>query len=107
MIHAIRSKSQAESSTGCQGASVRRTDGLTFWTLTQWDDQGSMRDFMKSGAHKKAMPKLSGWCCEASYANWDSETTPTWSDGERHLKESGTVSRVKHPTDRHAAGVTV
>ena len=41
--------------------------------MTAWDSQESMRRYMTTGSHKKAMPKLMKWCDEASVAHWEQE----------------------------------
>jgi hypothetical protein len=58
---------------------------LTFWTLTVWSNEQSMRAFMLSGPHKRAMPKLVKWCDEASVVHWHQETAepPSWSEAHR------------------------
>ena len=57
----------------------------TFWTMTAWDSQESMRAFMTSGPHKKAMPRLLHWCDEASVAHWTQPdaSLPSWIEAEK------------------------
>jgi heme-degrading monooxygenase HmoA len=105
-IHAARSKKQAETSSGCFGAEVRKTQGLTFWTLTVWDSEASMRSYIVQSPHREAMSKLAGWCDEASVAHWtqESKDKPTWEQATEHLAKSGRLSRVLHPSDAHRDG---
>ncbi len=94
---------------------VRRADGFvtgkllsdrswTFWTMTAWDSQASMRAYMTTGAHKRAMPKLMEWCDEASVAHWeqDGPTLPTWEEADRRMRATGRVSKVRWPSAEHA-----
>jgi hypothetical protein len=82
----------------------------TFWTMTAWDSEESMRKFMTSGAHKAAMPRLIGWCDEASVAHWcepnvshSAETVlPSWREADKRMRETGRASKVKHPSANHA-----
>ncbi len=75
-----------------------------FWTLTAWDSQESMRQYMTSGSHAKAMPKLMHWCDQASVAHWMQEDAalPTWEEADRRMRATGRVSKVKYPSPEHA-----
>lgn len=77
----------------------------TFWTLTAWDNQESMRNYIVAGSHKKAMPRLLDWCDEASVAHWtqQEEELPSWMEADRRMRESGRASKVRHPSSRHAS----
>ena len=101
----LRIGRQARHAAGSLAGTVRRADGA-FWTLTLWQDTAAMRAFMMAGAHRKAMPKLAGWCDEASLADWEqpSTTLPDWEEAERILGERGRVSPVAHPSPAQAAG---
>jgi len=76
-----------------------------FWTMTAWDGPESMRRYMTSGAHKRAMPKLMQWCDEASVAHWEQEETslPSWEEADRRMRASGRASKVNRPSAEHAA----
>lgn len=105
--HASRSLRQARSAQGCLGTAIRRTGRLTFWTMTSWTDERAMRSYMGTGAHRVAMPRLAGWCSEASAAHWEQDEPPTWDRAEGELRERGKVSRVARPSAAHASGNTV
>ena len=83
--------------------------------MTAWDSEESMRQFMISGSHKAAMPRLVEWCDEASVTHWtqpdtphpipDTPTQPTlpsWQEGDRRMRSSGRPSKIKHPSPNHA-----
>jgi hypothetical protein len=59
-----------------------------------------MRDFMTSGAHRRAMPKLLDWCDEASIGHWHQETSdlPDWEEAHRRMVIDGRTSKVRHPS---------
>ena len=75
-------------------------------TILIWTDEKSMKAFRNSGAHLKAMPRLSRLCDEASYVNWQQNdaTIPTSATMFERLRNSGKLSKVKHPSVAHSAG---
>lgn len=74
--------------------------GLTFWTLTIWEDDAKMKEFRNSVAHRKAMQKLPYWCSEASYFHWTQEqvTLPDWNIASMKLIKEGKITKVRKPT---------
>ena len=107
LIGAYRSLWQARAASGCLGADMRATAGLVFFTRTLWRDSAAMRAFMGSGAHRGVMPKLLRWCDEASLADWEHDTLPEWPEAEARLRQSGRLSRVRHPSPAQARGETM
>lgn len=103
-LYTMRSLKQVRSSPGFQDGALLADRSWTFWTMTAWDSQQSMRDYMISGAHKAAMPKLLHWCDEASVAHWEQETTtlPSWTEADARMRTIGRVSKVRHPSPQHA-----
>jgi len=75
--------------------------GLTFWTTTAWSDEVSLRAFRDSGVHKRAMPKLPTWCCEATSVHWnqDDDQLPDWNHAFDRVVKDGRVIYVKSPSD--------
>lgn len=106
--YAVRSQAQARASDGCLAVQVNNFHGA-FWTLTLWRDQAALRAFMLSGAHRRAMPKLAGWCDEASLAHWnqDGAELPSWTEAAERLGREGRCSKLDHPSPAHAAGATL
>ncbi len=101
-----RAASQARKTPGNLGVQLRKTAGLTFWTLTLWKDSESMVAFRGASPHRDAMAKLRHWCDEAGYAHWrqDKDVMPAWDEAVRHMRESGKFSQVLYPSDNHRAG---
>lgn len=103
-IHAVRSQRQVSKAAGSLKVALLPDRSFTFWTMTAWDSEESMRAFMISGAHKKAMPHLLHWCDEASVAHWTQEesTLPSWTEADKRMRETGRASKVNHPSPQHA-----
>jgi hypothetical protein len=76
----------------------------TFWTMTAWDSQDAMRQYMINGSHKRAMPHLLHWCDEASVAHWDQPDAvlPPWTEADRLMRTTGRISKVHRPSPNHA-----
>lgn len=108
-LHTYRSMRQAKQSAGFLGGRLAGEPPLGFWTITVWNDEQAMRGFRNTAAHLKAMPRLLDWCDEASYAHWQQQDSavPSWSDAFHQLRTTGKVSKVRHPSARHSAGMTV
>lgn len=98
--YTIRSFRQAKKSPGNLGARLRKTQGLTFWTLTQWKSEQEMRAFRDGSPHREAMRKLAHWCDEASFAHWtqDAVELPSWDLAAERLQANGKLGRVLHPS---------
>jgi heme-degrading monooxygenase HmoA len=100
-----RSAKQAIQAPGFLGGALLLDRGFTFWTLTTWKDEESMRQYRSLSPHAAAMPQLVNWCNEAAYAHWTSETEalPGWREAYQQLLSSGHRSKVDHPTANHMA----
>jgi len=107
MRYAIPSSSQSTTAPGNLVTQTRRQGFTVFWTLTVWEDEASMRRYMVSGSHRKAMPKLSQWCDEASTVHWLQENSelPPWEEIQQRMAANGRLYPVKHPSQSHAAGI--
>ena len=103
--YAMRSAAQAKRARGCLFVDKRKTRGLTFWTLTCWEEEEAMREYRGHGPHRAAMPKLLDWCDEASFAHWQQESAHvSWPEGVEQLKRIGHLSKVRFPSADHRAG---
>jgi hypothetical protein len=78
---------------------------LTFWTITLWEDEGSMKAFRGSASHRTAMQHLPKWCNEASYHHWIQETNelPSWNTIAERVYSEGKLSKVRNPSTAQAA----
>lgn len=103
-LYARRSLGQVKKASGFQNGALLADRNWTFWTMTAWDSQESMRQFMTSGFHKQAMPHLLHWCDEASVAHWTQPeaTLPSWIEADKRMRETGRISKVLHPSPQHA-----
>ena len=106
LLNSLRATRQARAAAGNLGVEVKRDARLTFWTKSAWQDEKSMRAFMLSGDHKKAMKHLARWCSEASVVHWEQEFTrlPFWEDASRRMQRDGRLSKVDHPSAAQQAG---
>lgn len=124
-LHTLRAVRQIKSAPGFQTGAILADRRWTFWTMTAWDSEESMRSFMVSGSHKAAMPHLVEWCDEASVAHWTqpetqvpsqqvtsqqipsqqvpSQQVPSWTEADRRMREGGRPSKVRNPSPHHAA----
>ena len=102
-LYAMRSIAQVKKAPGFQTGELLADRSFTFWTMTAWDSQESMRAYMVSGAHKAAMPKLLEWCDEASVAHWtqEAEGLPSWMEADGRMRRQGRISNVRHPSAEH------
>lgn len=102
--YAIRSASQCKQAEGNLHTFMRKDRGLVFWTITVWRDRAAALAFRNSGAHRGAMPKLADWCDEGTYVHWEQSGTdaPGLQLAHARLVAEGAVSRVRHPSPRHA-----
>ncbi|MBS1799948.1 MAG: DUF3291 domain-containing protein [Acidobacteria bacterium] len=105
VVYAFRSRQQAREAPGFVTGALLHDREMTFWTMTIWDAQESMRGFMTSGAHKQVMPRLLNWCDEASVVHWSQPeaTLPSWAAADARMRATGRPSKVLHPSPRHAS----
>jgi len=73
---------------------------LTFWTITLWEDEASMKGFRSSLSHRNAMQHLPDWCNEASYHHWiqAENEMPNWDFVSEKLFTQGKLSKVRNPS---------
>ena len=104
-LHALRANAQAKKARGFRGGSLLPDRKYVFWTMTAWDSESDMRDYMTTGSHRAAMPHLLHWCDEASVVHWQqaNDDLPSWTEADRRMRESGRASKVRNPSPQHAA----
>ena len=105
VLRTFQSAFQAKAAAGNLRMRLLRDARLAFWTVTVWESEAAMRDFMLAGAHRKAMHNLLEWCDEAALAHWqdDNAAPPDWLTAHKLLLERGRTSKVRHPTADHLA----
>jgi heme-degrading monooxygenase HmoA len=107
-LYTWRSRRQLRGAPGFLGGYLASSrPKLALWTITVWSDEASMRAFRNAAPHLKAMPKLIDACDEAAVAHWttDSIAVPTPEEAADRLA-AGRVSKLRHPSAAHAAGIT-
>ncbi|KQP40602.1 hypothetical protein ASF49_20540 [Methylobacterium sp. Leaf104] len=104
-LHAVRTRNQVRAAPGFIGGALLPDRSWTFWTMTAWTDEASMRAYILAGAHRRAMPRLVHWCDEASIVHWvqDAADLPSWAAADARMRAEGRPSKVHHPSARHAA----
>jgi hypothetical protein len=104
VVHMLASLRQVKRAVGFRHGALLADRNWTFWTMTAWDDQESMRGYMTTASHKSAMTHLLDWCDEASVAHWmqSEETLPSWTDADKRMRTSGRASKVRYPSRQHA-----
>jgi Domain of unknown function (DUF3291) len=104
-----RSSRQAKRTPGNLGVKLRKTRGLALWTLSMWETNQAMKTFVSAPPHKDAMRRLPHWCDEASFADWQQDTTnwPLWEQAAAKLTAAGRLARVLYPSVEHKAGKLV
>ena len=102
-LHAIQTRSQCSRAAGFLRGALLPDRKFTFWTLTVWNNQASMREYMVSGDHKVAMPKLMNWCDQASVAHWTSMSSevPQWTEADHRMRTEGRPSKILYPAPGH------
>ena len=103
LLHALRTRNQVSEAPGFQSGSLLADRSWTFWTMTMWDSQESMRRYVTTAPHRLAMPHILDWCDEASVVHWDQpgDALPPWPEADRRMRENGRPSEVLHPSPQH------
>lgn len=104
-LQTYESIQQIKHAEGFKEGSLLADRSWTFWTMTVWDSEASMRRYMTEGAHRRAMPHLLDWCDEASVVHWTQpgEEVPAWTEADGRMRGSGRLSKVRHPSPDHAS----
>ena len=104
LLHMLRTVMQLRKAPGFRHGDLLADRSWTFWTMTAWDNQQNMRDYMTTGSHKNAMPHLLHWCDEAAVAHWTQPEAalPSWTEAGHRMSDSGRASKVLNPSPQHA-----
>lgn len=88
-FHAVPSFSQAQKAKGNLYCAVKRISGNQC-TLTAWESREVMLEFMRSGAHLKAMKQFHKIATGRTYG-YESDAVPDWKKAFALLQEQGRV----------------
>ena len=108
VYYTLRSTVQLQRAPGFLQGWLGNEFPFCFWTATTWTSQDAMRRFRNGSPHLEAMKKLLHWCDEASFAHWE-QPEPDVAGPDtafRRIATEGKISKVLHPSPRHAAGHT-
>ncbi|MEY4530280.1 MAG: hypothetical protein RLZZ156_1001 [Deinococcota bacterium] len=99
-MHALQSYEQAKTAEGCLATNVFEDQNLTFWNCTMWESEAALINFMRFGAHGKAMPDLATTCSEAVTVRWEQATAtlPTWLEAHQKIVQFGRASKLNFPS---------
>lgn len=69
--------------------------GLHHYTMSLWESEEDLKEYVSSGAHKKAMQKSAKIAKEIHVLSkhYTLEKLPTWSEAKTALKTDGRISR--------------
>jgi quinol monooxygenase YgiN len=102
-MHAMQSVAQVRQAKGCLRAAFLEDQNLTFWNATIWESENAMLEFVRSGAHRAAMPNLARVCDQAIMLRFEQpdNNLPTWLDLHARLKPEGRASKLDEPAPEH------
>jgi|SRR5215470_14748666 hypothetical protein len=100
-IAAVAVLEQAKGSRGNLGADVLADAGNAWWTVSAWQERGSMGAFMRTEPHLSTMARLDDWCDEATFVDWEqaSAELPDWQTSYRRLVADGQAASLTHASD--------
>lgn len=87
--HAVKSKIQASKAKGIVSIALQSDGLLTQRTLTVWQGEKEMRDYVRSGAHIKAVVAFGPHAKKSSTAHFEVDTIPSWEMALDHLRKHG------------------
>jgi hypothetical protein len=104
-VQTLRIARQAARADGSLEVALLRVRGITFWTITSWSSESSMKAFMHATPHGPTMRKLLEWCNEAALVHWTQAGTelPSWEEAHARIQQEGRPSKVNHPSPAHTA----
>jgi len=65
--------------------------GYMHYTLSAWESEAAMKQFVPTGAHLAAMKNSSKLAAEIRTYTFESEQMPDWKEAKRLLAEKGKV----------------
>lgn len=64
-----------------------------FYTLTLWESQSDMQQFMIHGDHKVAMQQWSQVATEVRVLGYEAESAPNWREVRKRIETEGRITR--------------
>jgi quinol monooxygenase YgiN len=98
---AVAAIEQAMKSEGNLGADALADADNARWSVTSWQERGSMQAYVDSEPHLGISARLDHYCDEATFVDWeqDSPCLPDWPASWRHLVADGKVAELTQPSD--------
>jgi quinol monooxygenase YgiN len=91
LLHTLRIRAQLRRSRGLLGYSLRaELAAKRFWTLSAWQDEASLQDFVHARHHARTMTALTPHMGATRFIRWTakgSELPPSWEDALRRWRE--------------------
>jgi hypothetical protein len=87
--HAVKSKIQASKSKGIVSISIRSEGLFTQRTLTVWETEQAMREYVRSGDHLKAMRAFAKHANKSYSAHFEVDAAPSWEMAIDYLRAHG------------------
>lgn len=87
--HAIKSKNQATSAHGMVSIQLASEGILTQRTLTVWENEKAMWDYVRSGSHLRAMKVFGKIATKSFTAHFEVESPPSWETALNYLRKNG------------------
>lgn len=89
LIHSLRSWSQVKTARGVYGASlVAQPLRRTFFTLSAWEDRGTLYTYAKTDPHGEAMRASRSACRRSTFVYWEADSAElpiAWDEAKRRL----------------------
>lgn len=89
-LHTYKSNQQLKKAEGLLHSSVRNDDLMTYWTLTVWENEESMKKYRNNGNHLKAMKISRKIADELEKINWinEDDKIPNWKECKERLHQN-------------------
>ena len=87
---------QAQKAAGNLGSDALAEAHDTWWSVTSWQDRGTMQAFVAAEPHQTVMTRLSDWCDEAAFVDWEQPdpALPDWQTGYQRLIADGKAAQL-------------
>jgi heme-degrading monooxygenase HmoA len=87
MYYTYKATRQIKEANGLIYSSLKKENWSTYWTLTVWDNEESMKNYRNKGNHQKAMKKSRYIGDEFEKINWEGNRIPDWQECMNLLHE--------------------